>query len=551
MTTNILTWLEESAKRTPDAIAFGDPNGEISYQDLVEKAKAFGTYLMPYVGIGEPCAFYMEKGVPGVIGLFGTIYAGGFYSFIDVRQPAARAAKSVGVLAPQIVITDGANAAKAEELKAEVAAAANVAVAEDAEQESFGAEKTSENEKKSDAPVFSQVNLVRIEDVLSHIEDGSLVADEEKLSKVRSEMTDTLPLYVNFTSGSTGTPKGVAVNHRSVIDFISSFTDIFGITKDDVIGNQAPFDFDVSVKDIYSGIRVGARVQIIPREYFSNPTMLMDYLDDHKASVLTWAVSAMCFVSIMNALDYKCPQSVRLVMFSGEVMPIKQLKVWKKYLPDTTYVNLYGPTEITCNCTYYILDKDHEYELNEVIPAGKAFPNEHVFLLDENDQLVPVTDTTTEGEICVTGTCVALGYYKDPQRTAAAFMQNPLNTRYDDRMYRTGDLGRYDEDGNIIYASRKDFQIKHMGHRIELGEIEADTMARDGVSRACCIYDTDKKRLVLFYTGERDKKELEKELRVVLPPFMIPNKTIQLEDMPLNKNGKIDRHALEAIYKAK
>lgn len=514
---NILELLERSAERFPDRPAFGDPEKDITFRELVRKARAAGELLAADVPSESPVAFYLEKSVDAVTAMFGAVYAGGFYSFIDVRQPAARAQKVLDVLEPAVLITDEENAEKAEEL-------------------SFGGRR------------------ILLKDLLEQA-GRTLSGQKEPLSllspvlaRIRSAMTDTAPLYVNFTSGSTGTPKGVAVCHRSVIEFIAHFAPLFQVTEEDIFGNQAPFDFDVSVKDIYSGLYTGAKVQIIPREYFSNPTQLMDYLCEKKTTILIWAVSAMCFVSIMNALDYRIPETVRAVGFSGEVMPIKQLNVWKKYLPDAMYVNLYGPTEITCNCTYYVLDPGKEYGLEEVIPAGTAFENEKVFLLDEENQEVDPSDLSGEGEICVGGTCVALGYYRDPERTAAAFVQNPLNDRYPERIYRTGDIGRYDADGNLVYVSRKDFQIKHLGHRIELGEVEADAMARDGVSRACCIYDAKKKRLILFYTGERDKKDLEKELKEILPPFMVPNKTIRLEEMPLNKNGKIDRHALEAIY---
>lgn len=511
---NILELLERSAERFPDRPAFGDPEKDISFRELVRKARAAGELLAADVPSESPVAFYLEKSVDAVTAMFGAVYAGGFYSFIDVRQPAARAQKVLDVLEPAVLITDEENAEKAEEL-------------------SFGGRR------------------ILLKDLLEKA--GKMLSGQEAplspvLARIRSSMTDTAPLYVNFTSGSTGTPKGVAVCHRSVIEFIAHFAPLFQVTEEDVFGNQAPFDFDVSVKDIYSGLYTGAKVQIIPREYFSNPTQLMDYLCEKKTTVLIWAVSAMCFVSIMNALDYRTPETVRAVGFSGEVMPIKQLNVWKKYLPGVMYVNLYGPTEITCNCTYYVLNPEKEYGLEEVIPAGTAFENEKVFLLDEENREVDPSDLSGEGEICVGGTCVALGYYRDPERTAAAFVQNPLNDRYPERIYRTGDIGRYDADGNLVYVSRKDFQIKHLGHRIELGEVEADTMARDGVSRACCIYDAKKKRLILFYTGEREKKDLEKELKEILPPFMVPNKTIRLEEMPLNKNGKIDRHALEAIY---
>lgn len=501
MTKNILEWLEASEKRVPEKIAFGDENGDLTFRELYDGARVCGTYFAQYIDRKDPVVFYLEKSNLAIRGMFGAVYAGGFYSLIDTRQPAERIHKILEVLEPKIIVTD---------------------------------EQFQEQAKE----IFADYRLVLIEDILSGNE-----INEELLNRIREEADVEDPVYVNFTSGSTGAPKGVTICHRSIIDFIPHFTNIFGIQETDIMGNQAPFDFDVSVKDIFSGIYTGAKVQIIPRSYFSNPTKLMDYLCDHEVTVLVWAVSAMCFVSIMNGFGYKVPETIRMVMFSGEVMPIKQFNIWKKYLPDVRYVNLYGPTEITCNCTYYELE-DRPYELDEVIPIGKAFPNEKVFLLDENDHLV--TEPGISGEICVAGDCLALGYYHNPERTKEVFVQNPL-TEEKETIYRTGDLGEYMADGNLVYRSRKDFQIKHLGHRIELGEIESQVQGIDGAERACAIYDFKKKRIFLFYAGSIDKKDLQEALKEKVPAFMIPNKMIQVEEMPMTKNGKIDRNKLKEL----
>ena len=225
-------------------------------------------------------------------------------------------------------------------------------------------------------------------------------------------------------------------------------------------------------------------------------------------------------------------------------MPIKHLNIWMKNCPKAEFINLYGPTEITCNCTYYRLE-NREYAADEIIPIGSAFDNEKVFLLSDDNKLV---DTPNEsGEICVAGACLALGYYHDSEKTAAVFVQNPLNTVYYERMYRTGDLAKYNEQGELVYIGRKDFQIKHLGHRIELGEIESLVQGRSGVVRACAIYDHNKKRIYLFWLGERDQKELHNELKVVMPSYMVPNKLVHLDEMPMTKNGKIDRAVLKKM----
>lgn len=505
---SVLDLIEGQAIINKDKIAFTDPVKEISFGQLYLFSRKIGTFLADKIDKRSPVSFYMEKSCDAVAGMFGAVYAGGFYSFLDVRQPVVRAESILNTLKPRVVFTDAAMLDKAKELT-----------------------------------LPEGCELILLDELISKMDE--LPVDDEKLGSIRALSQDIDPLYVNFTSGSTGVPKGVTVCHRSVLEFIGYFVDIFGIEEGDVLGNQAPFDFDVSVKDVYSGLMTGARTALIPRDYFSNPMTLMDYLADQKVTVIVWAVSAMCFVSIMNGLEYRNPDSIRMIMFSGEVMPVKHLNHWKKFLPEAVYVNLYGPTEITCNCSYHVLDR--EYGENEVIPAGIPFPNEHVFLLDEEDKLVE--EPGEEGEICVTGTSLALGYYADKDKTDAAFMQNPLNHLFHEMMYRTGDIGRYDENGILYYVSRKDFQIKHMGHRIELGEIEVAAMATEGVTRACCIYEPDKKKLILFYTGDKDKKELQAHLKEDLPPYMIPSTVKALKEMPVNKNGKIDRTYLLKEWK--
>lgn len=259
--------------------------------------------------------------------------------------------------------------------------------------------------------------------------------------------------------------------------------------------------------------------------------------------MLVWAVSALCFVSIMRGFDYAVPETVRLVAFSGEVMPPKQLERWRAALPDATFVNLYGPTEVTCNCTFHVIDR--AYARGEVIPMGKPFANNDVFLIGANGELV--TAPETPGEIYVGGPELALGYYRDPERTAEAFVPDPREAADGQTVYKTGDLAHYDEAGDLVYLSRVDHQIKHMGQRIELGEIDAAAHACDGVERACCIYDHARQRIRLYYTGTAEKDALSTALHEALPPFMMPNTIKQIDAMPLTKNGKIDRTALAEI----
>ena len=516
---NILEMLEESAKRFGDKIAFSDPDREISFGNLLKKSQEVGAWFIKE-GLIDPAErdnsvlFYMEKCVAALPVMFGGVYCNAFYAFLDIRQTKERALNIIETVSPNVIITDKDNVDRLKEYM-------------------------------GDAFCSSENHVILIEELL--INASAAAADDAAddallLSKAQKTFYSLSPLYVNFTSGSTGTPKGVAVGHASVIDFISVFTKTFGINKQDIIANQAPFDFDVSVKDIYSGLYTGAKVVIIPRSYFSNPTLLMDYLCDNKVTTLIWAVTAMCFVSTMNGFGYRNPDTITQVMFSGELMPIKQLNKWKKYQPHARYVNLYGPTEITCNCTYHILDR--EYDNQEILPIGIPFDNEKVFLLDEEDKVINKPDK--EGEICVAGECLALGYYKNPEKTAESFTLNPANACLPERIYKTGDLGKYDDAGLLYYTSRKDFQIKHMGQRIELGDIESAAGSLDGVERAVCLYDHAHKKIILVYTGGCEKDSLSQSLRDKLPAFMIPGKTVKMDSLPVNKNGKVDRKQLEA-----
>ena len=495
-TTNVLQYLERSAAAFPQKIAVADESTACSYEQLLHDARKIGSGLCKEFSACSPVPVFMEKSVETLKLFFGAVYAGCFYVLVNPEFPAPRVQAILETLETRRPVTTRSFAEK--------------------------------------LPSLDGLDVLLLEDLLQTPEDAAA------LGKIRVQALDTDPLYANFTSGSTGTPKGVAVCHRSVIDFIEHFTELFSITGEDVIGNQAPFDFDVSVKDIYSAIKTGARLEIVPKALFSQPAKLLDHLCDRKITTMIWAVSALCLVTTFHGLDYKVPEAVNKVLFSGEAMPMKHLKQWMKHLPEARFINLYGPTEITCNCTWHEVERDREYP--DGLPIGRSFPNERVFLLDEDDHLI--TEPGVHGEICVCGTALALGYYNNPAQTESRFVQNPLATAYPQRMYRTGDLGWYNEQGELFFAGRKDFQIKYMGHRIELEEIERALSGVEGVERACCVFDEKKGRLTAYYVGEIEGKDIRHALSATLPVFMLPGTYVRLPEIPLNKNGKIDRKSL-------
>lgn len=503
MQRNVLEYLEKSAERFPDKIVFADEEREITYREFRSAARAAAAGLaVRNVGRKRPVVVLIERDIDSLIGFFSVIYSGNFYVPVDGKMPAKRIALIFQTLNPCAVIAT---------------------------------EKTRKimGKVEYDGPVLD----------LRQLEKEPV--QEKILEQILRKEIDTDPLYAIFTSGSTGVPKGVLVSHKSVIDFIDCFQREFELDETAILGNQAPFDFDVSVKDIYSTIKTGGTMHVLPRVMFSMPGKLIDGLNRHKINTVIWAASALRIVENLNVFSQMLPRYLKTVMFSGEVMPNKVLNYWRRYLPDVAYVNLYGPTEITCNCTYYKVDRI--FEDWEALPIGTAFANTEILLLDEERKRETAPGET--GEICVRGTSLALGYYNNEEKTREAFIQNPLNKTYPEFIYCTGDLGRYDEDGNLMFVSRKDYQIKHMGHRIELGEVETAVNALPFVEAACCIYDPEKEKIVLFYqASEPCRKELLHNLGEFLPKYMFPNRLEYMEKLPLNKNGKIDRTWLKETF---
>ena len=500
MQTNILEYLEHTVKRCPDKVAFANEEMGLTFSQVYSQARAIGSALLREGFSRKPVVVFMKKHPRVLTAFFGAIYAGCYYVPLDDEMPRYRIELIFQTLEPGALICDDTTEAIAAELN-------------------------------------YQGRVFRYEDLASQQEDPAALA------RIRDAQLDIDPIYIVFTSGSTGVPKGVMACHRSVIDYVENLCDVLKFDENSVFGNQTPLYFDAYLKEVIPTLKYGATTILIPKQLFMFPIKLVEFLNAHKINTLCWVVSALTMISSFKTFDKVRPEYLHTIAFASEVFPIKQFNIWKAALPNARFINLYGPTETTGICCYYEVDR--EFAEHETLPAGRPFKNTQIILLDENNQVPPVGQ---QGEICVRGTRLTLGYYRNPQKTAEAFVQNPLNDLYPELIYRTGDLGRLNERGELEFAGRKDYQIKHMGHRIELGEIEVIVNMHPEVRSACCIFDNVKKKIVLYYTGDISLGELNTYIKSKLPRYMVPNVTRQLDTLPLTPNGKIDRNKLKTLY---
>lgn len=495
MRTNILEYLESTVIQKPNKIAFSDGTDSITFEHLYDSARRGGSHLCSLGCNREPIMIIMDKHPNEIIAFLAVIYAGCYYVPIDAEMPARRIAVIAENLKPRFVICDCKN----EELARSI----------------------------EDADIITFEKLIGYD------------VNEKALCDVRSNQIDTDSIYIVFTSGSTGIPKGVVACHRSVIDYTETLSEALHFDDNNIFGNQTPLYFDAPLKEIMPTLKFGSTTYFIPKKLFMFPMKLVEYLNEHKINTVCWVVSALTMISAFGTFEKLMPLYLKTVAFGSEVFPLKQFNIWRSALPEAEFYNLYGPTEATGMSCYWHANRP--IAEGEAIPIGKPFKNTRIMLI--NDQGKPATKGE-HGEIYICGTCVTLGYFNNQEKTSEAFVQNPLHSNYPEIVYKTGDIGKYNELGELVFVSRKDFQIKHMGHRIELGEIEAAADSVSGVARACCLYDDTKKKILMFYMGHISEKELSAYLREYLPRYMLPSTIKKLEQLPLTANGKLNRRAL-------
>ena len=499
---NVIELLARTVRSYPNKVAVQDLEKTITFSELWDTARRFSNALADAeVERNSPVGVYIPKGSKMVETFAGINMCSCFYVPLDTKSPNARVSSILSTLEASCVITDHAHAAQ--------------------------------------LASFYKGKVLVYEEMKEHYSPEG--GDKKDFMQI-----DTDPVYCIFTSGSTGTPKGVTISHRGVMDYINWAVSTFRITSETVIGNQAPFYFDNSTLDIYLMYSTGATLDIIPESCFAFPAKLIDYLNEKKISFIFWVPFVLVNVANLNIFESKKPEHLKDVFFAGEVMPNKHLNYWRKHLPNCRYANLYGPTEITVDCTYYVVER--EFSDDEPLPIGYPCKNSEVLILVDRKRLAKQGE---QGELCVRGSSLALGYYNNKEKTTAAFIQNPLHSHYPETIYCTGDVVYENELGEIMYVGRVDAQIKHNGYRIELGEIETAILGTNMVDNCCVVYDFANKKIVLFYQAAQDLNmaEFRKALATKIPRYMLPTEYHREEILKQNNSGKIDRAYYNKLFK--
>lgn len=503
MQVNLLEYITKTAKIIPDKAAVVSKERTLSFEELVKESFRLSNEILKYNISNQPIALAMQKGTEQVVAILATLMSGNIYCPLDINSPHERINKIITSLGTGILITD-----------------------------TFG-KKVIDNSSFTNVSGVIEAEKLRDEPV-DDLSDIFAI-----LEKRLSGLVDSDPCYIIFTSGSTGTPKGVTISHRSVIDYIDWANSVYSVSESDIIGSQAPFYFDNSTLDLYLCFSTGATLNIIPEATFIFPQKLLEYLVEKSITTIFWVPSILVTIANLKLLENTALPKLRNVLFAGEVMPAKHIKHWLKYHPKAHYSNLYGPTEITVDCTYYDVPNDWD---GDSLPIGIACRNSGVLILNGNNE------EADKGELCVKGSSLALGYWNDKAKTDEVFCQTPLHENYEDKIYRTGDIVTR-VNGLIYYLGRKDFQIKHNGYRIELGEIESTVSSLELVDSCVAGYILEEKILyvAVVYNGAVTQMEFRKVMSTRLPKYMTPNKVVFVDEIPLTPNGKFDRLALTKL----
>ncbi len=484
-----------AATRRPGAVALLDRGSPHTYQALEVAARTIAAGIeRQFPGLrGKPLVIALPKGVDAIAAILACQWTGNIYVPVDIKVPAERLAKICRQLGDCRILT----------------------------RRSLG------------LPLLGQpgeAHCLFLEDLA----DVAPIASPPYRGAIDSD-----PLYVIFTSGSTGTPKGVTISHRSVIDYIEWAWAEYAPAASDVMMSQAPLFFDNSTLDLYLTWAAGACLFIPDDKVYMFPVETLETMRANGVTTLFWVPSVLVGLANSGLLEKVRVPTLTKILFAGEPMPVPQINAWVRAYPEALFSNLYGPTEITVDCTAHTFRAACE---EATLPIGRPCRNTDVLVLADDDRSCAEGEV---GELCVRGSSLALGYWGDAEKTDQVFVQNPLHRNFRDLVYRTGDLVRRDASGLLHFVGRKDTQIKHMGYRIELGEIEAALLQHEAVASACVCYLREPGLIsgaVVPRSGSVIAPlDLKKFLMTQLPRYMVPASLILVDGLPTTPNGKIDR----------
>lgn len=495
--------LERGARQHPDRLAVSGPDQDLTYAELEDAAARIAAALRRLgVRPGDRVAVSASKSAAVVATLYGIMRSGAAYVPIDPLSPPRRAAQ----------------------------------IAEDADCRVLCADaKRIERLATTGRPTL---------DLSGDAATASLRFDE--LDEIDPEAAahgcESDLAYILYTSGSTGNPKGVMLTHRNALSFVEWAVARFEVRSEDRLISHAPFHFDLSVFDLYGAAMAGASVHLLPAGEESLGASLRTAVRNRRMTV--WYSVPSALVVLSEGASREDLASLRVILFAGEVFPIKHLRRLRELAPDATLANLYGPTE-TNVCTYHAVE-GRLPETGKPLPIGRACENQEVFALDGSG--APVAEGEV-GELWVRGPTVMKGYWGDPELTRQRLVQNPLHDLYPDPAYRTGDLVRRLAGDSYDFLGRRDDQVKSRGYRIELGEINTVLLGHPAVREAAVLAVPDEtigSRLVGFVasTQELDPMELKRHCAQALPRYMVPASIFVERSLPHTSTGKIDRQAL-------
>jgi amino acid adenylation domain-containing protein len=506
--------LTKSAARYPEKTAVWARGRSLTYRELDERSNQLA-HLLVERGIqkGDRIGIYFPKCVESLVAMLGIVKAGAVYVPLDPSAPADRVGYIISNCGIRALVTR--------------------------EDKYRGLDQATRESLEFHLLIDSAPKSPAAGAVL-----WPALANYPAKDAPQVTLTETDLAYILYTSGSTGRPKGVMLSHQNALTFIEWCAEKFHVTSEDNLSNHAPLHFDLSVFDVYNALEAGATVHLVTEDIALFPTTLANFIETHKISIWYSVPSALTLLLLHANLDAAKLSHLRIVLFAGEVFPMKYLQQLANLLPHVELYNLYGPTE-TNVCTFYKVERDRLNSMDK-LPIGIACENTEVFAVNDADQVV--TEVGGTGELYARGPSVTYGYWADEEKTHKMCVPNRFQKNFEEKMYRTGDLVSFGADGNYYFLGRRDSMIKSRGYRIELGEIETALLSHAAVKEAAAIAIPDDvvgsriRAVVSFHDGQSVKPvELQTYCSAKIPAYMIPETIEFRQDLPKTSTGKVDR----------